>query len=133
MVAEAEEYQGFVNSDMLDAALEWLARAADTLCICKEEPDSYSSAVDNALAKIAVNWDTFEEPQDWGFGRILIVLEVTGTGLKDGTAEWVALAGGSKLLFTVPCEPVEVIKDAPLAVREWCISIECVEGGCELE
>lgn len=127
----------FISPAMFDAALEWLAGSADKLHICSEEPENYSKVVSSTLAEILIDWDTFEEPEDYGVvGRILIVLEVSGVGLRDGTAKYVALVGGNELLFVVPCTSmgyeVEIIRDAPLVVREWCIVIERSKEECEI-
>lgn len=126
----------FISPDALDAALEHIIQNADKLYVCSQEPTTYTEAVDFALAEIDVSTSTFMGPLDYYgtgeevLGRLAVVTVVNGTGSKGGSASCVALTGGDELLCVVTCNPVGVIIDVALAVRDWCLVVEYGEGDC---
>jgi len=116
------------NDAMLDTALNWLKNGADKLCLCSQQPTSYTEATSTyCLGSIAIGSANFGEIEDGlvsGRRVTVNVADAIPVGTT-GVLNHVALVSdiSQELLYVVPCPERDVAQGSEVVLGQFYVEL----------
>jgi fructose-specific component phosphotransferase system IIB-like protein len=113
-----------VHDDVLDGALNIIKNNANLMCVCSAQPTTRAEAIATyMLADIAMTAGDFIAADGDAGGRKLTVGTKTDVVTNPGTALFVALVDGSRLLYVTTCTSQALTAGNPITWPAWKITL----------
>jgi hypothetical protein len=114
----------YTHTDVLDAALDEIKTNATTLTACSTRPTTRTEAITTyMLASIAIDSSDFTGPATGDGGgnsrKVTIAAQNTVTITNSGTASYIAVCDGSRLLHVGSCTDLALVAAQTVNFPAW--------------